>query len=219
MTCAVERSEGELGQGVRPCAIFTFAGVLLFWVITMVLGFIQPGYSHVERAVSELGMVGAPYSLIQRANFVVLGSAMIAFAIAAYRAYPSSGLRHWLAPGLLVLHGLGRMGEGFFAWNPTLPGSLVNSLHTVSGMLAVLTMILIVFALYWMMRGAEVSKKLQWYTLATGALFVFLFVVFGPVGLGPSIPLGLGQRVGFLIWYLWVVIVAGSLSTGAKRSS
>lgn len=199
--------------------MFTLVGVLLFWAITIVLGFLQPGYSHIDRAVSELGMVGAPYGLIQRANFVLLGAGMIAFAIAVHRAFPSSGLRHWFAPGLLVLHGLGRMGEGIFAWNPTLPGSLVNSVHRLSGVLAVLTMILIVFALYSMMKAAEVGKKLQWYTLGTGALFSLLFVVFGPVGLGPSVPLGLGQRAGFLIWYLWVVIVAGSILQGAERST
>ncbi len=68
-----------------------------------------------------------------------------------------------------------------------------------------------------MMRVAGAGRNLRRYTLVTGVIFVFLFVVFGPVGLGPRIPLGLGQRVGFLTWYLWMVIVASSLLKNVER--
>ena len=184
-------------------------------MITFTLGFIEPTYSHLDHAVSALGMVGAPNSVIQRANFILLGFAMFAFAL--HCAIPGSGLRHWFAPGLVLVHGLGRMGEGIFAWNPASPRPSANLLLMVSGMAAVLSMILIVFAIYWMTRTAEVGRKLQRYALATGALFIFMFIVIGRVGLGPRVPLGLGQRVGFLIWYLWVVIVASSLLKDVER--
>jgi hypothetical membrane protein len=220
MTDLSESAGENLKSGVRPYAIFAIVGVFLFWAITFILGFIQPGYSHIDRAISELGMLDAPYSLIQRINFVLLGFAMFAFAFALHRAFPGSGLRHWLAPGLLLVHGLGRMGEGIFAWNPFAgSGSLNNALHNVSSIPGVLSMLFIPFAVYWMMRAARAGQRLQWYTLATGALFFSLFIVIGPVGIGPTVPLGLGQRVGFLIWYLWVVIVAGSMLKDVERSA
>lgn len=163
-------------------------------------------------------MVGAPYGMVQRVNLVLLGFAMFAFGFTLHRAYPGSGFRHWFAPSLMLANGLGRMGEGIFAWTPTSHSLPTNTAHMVSGMVAVLSMILVVFAAYWMMRASGVSRMLQRYTLGTGALFVLMFIVIGPVGLGPRVPLGLGQRAGFLIWFLWVVIVASSLLKDSGRS-
>ncbi len=211
VTATPAASGKDLRPRVRPYAIFTIVGVGLFWVLTMVLGFAQADYSHLERAVSELGMVGAPFGPVQRANFVLLGLAMMAFAVATHRAFAGRGLQHWLAPALLVGHGLGRMGEGIFAWNPGTPDLLVNRLHLVFGIPAVLSMIPSVFAVFWMTGPGAGRRGLRRYTLATGAVFLLLFLVLGPGGPGSAVPLGLGQRIGFLIWYLWVVAVAGRL--------
>lgn len=49
------------------------------------------------------------------------------------------------------------------------------------------------------------------YTLGTAVMFVGLFValVLLARAVGLPIPLGVGQRIGFGVWYLWAVVLAG----------
>ena len=147
---------------IRPSATFAVTAISVFWIVTFVFGFVQPGYSHIEHAVSALGMVGSPYGWIQRANLVLLGLAMFAFAFALHRSSSSFGLF-----ALFLVYGLGRMGEGIVAWDPSPAGAHGNLVHMVSGMLAVMSMILAPFAVSWMMRGAGISLWLFRYTLTT----------------------------------------------------
>ncbi len=49
--------------------------------------------------------------------------------------------------------------------------------------------------------------------MATAVAFVGVFLVLGPLStpVGVDVPLGLGQRVGFGIWYLWALGLAVGL--------
>src|SRR4051794_4591189 len=72
----------------RTLALLAATGPPLFLAITVLAGLIKPGYDVVEQTVSDLA-VGA-HGWIQAANFVVLGAALIAFAILrrGHRAVP-----------------------------------------------------------------------------------------------------------------------------------
>ena len=49
-----------------------------------------------------------------------------------------------------------------------------------------------------------------------GSVFVGLFVLIGPFS-PLSVPTGLGQRAGFLVWYSWFVLVAVEMSKRAQK--
>lgn len=167
-------------------------------------GNLDSDYSRREYAVSVLGSEGAPFELIQRANFVVLGISILALAAATRRAFHGA----LVGPAFLVVHAVGRIGEGAFAWDPSEPASAVSLLHNVFGFAAVISMLAVPAVLY--RRISSHSRGLEIYTLVTAVIFVCLFVAL--VLLAPAFglsPLGLSQRIGFGVWYLWAVALAG----------
>jgi hypothetical membrane protein len=63
----------------RTLTLLAATGPPLFLLVTVLAGLIKPGYDVAQQTVSDLA-VGA-HGWIQAANFVVLGAALIAFAI------------------------------------------------------------------------------------------------------------------------------------------
>ena len=63
----------------RFLAVAAMAGQPLFAALTVLAGLVKPGYDIAEQTVSDLA-VGA-YGWIQTANFLILGVAMMAFAV------------------------------------------------------------------------------------------------------------------------------------------
>jgi hypothetical membrane protein len=82
---------------------------VVFAVVAVVQGLLRPGYSFVAQPVVVL--VAGPNGWVQDLNFVVLGAAMIAYAIGL-----QLGVRppRWamLGPALLVLSGIGPLWAG-----------------------------------------------------------------------------------------------------------
>jgi hypothetical membrane protein len=84
-------------------------GPVVFAVVAVVQGLLRPGYSFVANPV--VALVAGPSGWVQDLNFVVLGAAMIAFAIGL-----QLGVRptRWavLGPGLFALSGIGPLWAG-----------------------------------------------------------------------------------------------------------
>jgi hypothetical membrane protein len=200
------------GGGQRALALGGVVGILVFWTTVLVLGSLDPDYSHAEHAMSLVGSVQAPYSQFGRAAFVLEGLLLAAF---------SAGLYRHLRPGpvgaagvaMIAIHGIGRIGEGAFAWNLLRPDSLTNTLHLVFGVPAVLSMLLAPPLLAWAFRADDRWRWYYPYTATTAVAFVGVFLVLGPLPtpVGVDVSLGLGQRIGFGIWYLWAVGLAVGL--------
>lgn len=180
------------------------AALAFFWVETFVVGFLEAdnGYSHVEHAISLLTLADPPLGLLHRVSFVVLALAALAFAYLVVVWYQKNVWAKRLFVVFLVLHAIGRAAEGFFLWNPDSPGSIPSLLHQSLGMLGVVAMIPIPFLASMIAKGGQASSHLYRASLAFGIIFLGLFVVGVVLSL---LPLGLGQRLGFLIWYGWLV--------------
>lgn len=56
-----------------------FTGMAMFLLVFVVLGFIQPGYSHLEQTTSEL--VIGPFGWIQNLNFLIIAISIFAFGL------------------------------------------------------------------------------------------------------------------------------------------
>lgn len=102
--------------GIHTQRLLALCGMLapiLFTLVVVVLGAITPGYSHVRDVISVLGGTGAPYGVVQDANFVVCGVLLIAYAVGLHRGVAAGRGSRW-GPGVLALAGAGLGGAGFF---------------------------------------------------------------------------------------------------------
>lgn len=200
------------GAGQRTLALGGIVGILAFWTTVLVLGSLDPDYSHVEHAMSLVGSAGAPYSPFGRAAFVLEGLLVAAFSVGLY-SHLRPGPARTAGVAMIAVHGIGRIGEGVFAWNVLQPGGLVNTLHLVFGIPAVLSMLVAPPLLAWAFRADDRWRWYYPYTATTAVAFVGVFFVLGPLPtpVRVDVPLGLGQRVGFGIWYLWAVGLAVGL--------
>lgn len=110
-------------------------GPVVFWITVFVLGTVTPSYSHVSGQISALGAVGAPYQFVQQANFIVLGSAILALAVGLDRRF-RDGWRPWIGVGLIGVFGVGILGAGVFSPNLENMASMSSALHQVASFAA-----------------------------------------------------------------------------------
>jgi hypothetical membrane protein len=115
----------QIGEGTaqvlkpRPLlAALAAAGILgpvVFAVVAVVQGLLRPGYSFVADPV--VALVAGPSGWVQDVNFVVLGAAMIAFAIGLQLGVRP---RRWavVGPGLFALSGIGPLWAGLAGPRP-----------------------------------------------------------------------------------------------------
>jgi hypothetical membrane protein len=187
--------------------------IIVFWVAVFVAGFLAtPAYSHVDHALSTLGLADSPFGVVARSAFVVLGLANLLLA-AYFRkvAAPLDVLARSIVI-LLVVHGVGRIGEGLF---PPLEGAVTGTLHPVFGIPAVLAMPVLPFVFAaWARRSRRV--QLSRVSLVFGVVFVVLMIL----GVAAQVfPLGLGQRAGFALWYVWLIWAFSPYSLQPAQSS
>lgn len=113
------RPVGEgTAQALKPrpvLAALAAAGILgpvVFAVVAVAQGLLRPGYSFVAHPV--VALVAGPSGWVQDLNFVVLGAAMIAFAIGLHLGVRPT---RWAVAGptLFALSGIGPCGPGWRA--------------------------------------------------------------------------------------------------------
>ncbi len=96
-----------------------------------------------------------------------------------------------------------------FSFDLANPTSLTSMLHSLFGVLGFLAMVFVPFVATLSFKRDGKWENLYSYTTATGIVFLLLLLLFIGIlpSFGVSIPSGLGQRIGFGIWYLWMAAV------------
>jgi hypothetical membrane protein len=200
---------------VRKLAWAAIAGQVAFVAAWIVAGALEPGYSHLDQAVSELGARGAAHPLIVNAGLVAMGLAVAALGFALPAALPprrAARVATWLfvAAGLAIVVagvipldcGLSRHScmqqfrAGDLSWH--------EYVHLWASILSQVLLALTPFAVARALWPGPVAP------LAVGAgafgivLGIVAFVLEGVDG----VPDGLVQRIGLAVVHVWVVIVA-----------
>lgn len=179
-----------------------FGGVAFFSVFT-ILGALAPHYSFARDTISALEFT--PLGLAQRANFLIFGLFICAFA---------AGLRRELAPGpgaviiplFQLLSGIGVIGDAVFIHDP---------LHLVCDLIAFNSGLLVLFAFAWRFRRDDQWKGWSAYSLITAILMMALLAAFGAANhLGG--PAGLMEKLAASTRTLWSAILAARLLAGAS---
>ncbi|MDV3292808.1 MAG: DUF998 domain-containing protein [Nitrososphaerales archaeon] len=186
-----------------------------FTVIVIILGLLNPSYSHLSQGISELGAVGAPYAIVQDANFLLTGSLIIAFAVGLQKGI-GDGQGSKIGPVLLALDGgFGAVGAGIFP--------LPSPLHTPLSAIGVISLVI---APPFISR--RLKRDFRWqsyrsYSLATGMVVVMIFLLFLFTGLfvGQDVLepwMGVLQRMLLAPLLVWIEVMAIHLLVISNQS-
>jgi uncharacterized protein DUF998 len=212
----------------RRLAWAALAGQAIFVAAWVVAGALEPGYSHVEHYISELGADDAAHPWIVDGGLVVLGLSFAALAAALHRVLPARTAAR-VAVAAVALHGLGLLVAGLLpldclrtdggacqaAWDAG-DVSWQQTGHLWAGLIARAASLVAVFAL----ARALWPRPAGAFALVCGVVGVGIGIVLTIANLqGPDAAAeGLWQRWSFGALHLGVILaVAGILWTARRQ--
>jgi hypothetical protein len=216
-----ETAEAPPARLARVLAWLALAGQLVFTAAWIVGGALEPGYSHVERAVSELGAGNAQHPWIVNAGLVVLGLSIAALGPAVLTVLPRRRATR-VAAALFALAGVAILVGGLFhmdcgmthqrcldRWHA---GELSwhHDAHLWAGLVFDLAFAATPFAIARSLWPAP-SGLLALGCGVSGLVILALFLGLDRPDLDTA---GLSQRIGLGVVHLWVlIVVVGVLHT------
>lgn len=188
----------------------------LFIVVVLLFGYLQNEYNPVAQTVSELGSPEAPYSTFYNAGIVLVGVLLLLFSRGAYLVL--KGQRGAVSGSVgLGLIGLMNVTGGIFPLHTGQMDDVSTMVHTISGLVMLAAYLYAVPRLNATAR-ALLGRRATYRTLmgcwlvgAAGLLFMMFSQPYGMQGLG--------QRVFYLGFILWIGYFSYSLWKLQKQSS
>lgn len=192
--------------------------VWLFVGVT-IAGSMNPAYSHINQAMSELGAKGSITHIISPLiNNFPLGILFIAFGLCIITTLRNSKLA--ICSGVMVLaHGIGSIFAGFFSCDagcqPASP-SISQIIHNISGFIMFLS--LTIAGWLWVYLG----KKQLGSTFVSWFSFFCMVVALGAALMLPQAVesghyFGLYQRVNYGVSVIWLAALSYFLSQHQKK--
>jgi hypothetical protein len=207
---------------IRGLAIASIAGQLIWLVIAIVGGIIEPGYSEIRDAVSVLGARDAAHPWLFDTGVAIWGASFILVALALILDGPR-GLRGWLGPALIALTGLAQILDGFpFPADCQLTIDTTCHARDVAGELSwrdaahgwtyffgAIALQLSVFAMAWRLHDDERWGRLDRFALCAGVGGIVIFGgLFFVTGNDPDGHYGLVQRFALAAGGFWVLLLS-----------
>ncbi len=191
--------------GLAICGII---GPILFTIVLITLGFLQPGYNHITQYMSELGAVNAPYANIKNTGLFIIGILIVFFSFGIYLELNDKKTKSIiLGSSLVFISGLSFLLIGFFPCDPDcINFSTVGIIH---GYLANTAQLPLIIAPYFLLANFKKNKKwhsIYYCSIVTIILGIISFAVYKSYIFEGYI--GLLQRISFGIPILWVEIIA-----------
>lgn len=224
VTSTVQKAQSKRNPLQSILALCGMLGPVLFTIIVIILGQLQPGYSHVSQTVSALGEVGAANPGLQRANFIFFGMLIIAFSIGLSRGINDErgAKTGYLLLGVFGLVGL--VASGLFPADAggaaiTFSGKAHRAASGIGFISAIVGILLV--------RG-ESKKDARWedlssYSLITGLTAIVLFIAFGSQISSPASPYyeiaGLLQRLFVLTLFQWFFVMGNRLRRVSSKEA
>jgi hypothetical membrane protein len=221
-----EASEAPSRRVARALAWFALAGQALFIASWIVSGALQPGYSHVRSAISELGAGDVLHPWIVNAGLVLVGLSVAALGAALPAVLPrrratrvAAGL--FLAAGaLLLLAGLFHLDCGLSqqrCLDRFRAGDL--SWHSYAHVWLSFGFELVFVATTFAIARALWPAPSGLLALGCGVSGVAILVFFSVVDRPEASTSGLSERIGFGTVHFWATVVAiGILHTTRKET-
>jgi uncharacterized protein DUF998 len=200
----------------RQLAWLAIAGQVAFIATWIAAGALEPGYSAIDQAISELGARNAARPWLMNTGIVILGVSVAALGPCVLAVLPSRPASRIAAAGFLVA-GLvialaaafpidcsltvdkaciARFHAGELSWQ--------TDVHLWSGLAFDIAFVATPFALARVLWPSPIAAA----SVAAGLFGIGFWVVSVAAIDGAGVPDGLGQRLGFIPVHLWVLIVA-----------
>jgi hypothetical membrane protein len=194
--------ESQQNRMIRYLAAAGIFGPVLYTVTWLVLGFLDPTYSHTRDPISNLSAIGAPYALVMTSIILVFALLIVVFAYGLHRGLPSG---FWAGPATLAIAGVGYAGIALAPLNLAGLGD-PNVPHTISASVTVFAMMLAPLFLYPRLRRNPGWKNLSGYSIATTILaLAFAILASLPTFAGWE---GLMQRLVLSVVLVWMIAIA-----------
>lgn len=198
---------------VRYSAIAGIVGPVLYTITWLVLGFLEPNYSHTRDPISNLSAIGASFALVMTIVIVIFAILLVVFAYGLQRGLPPG---FWGGPIALVFAGVGYVGIALAPLNLADPGD-PNVLHMVSATVTVFAMSLAPILTFPRLRRDPIWRNLSGYSIATTVVaFAFMVIASLPTFADWA---GLMQRLVLAAFLVWMVVIASRLYALSSPSS
>lgn len=173
-----------------------YSSAILFWIITIVSGFIHGNYNHFKNVISDLGAIETKSEIFTSTSLILLSVLCILFSIGFYRA--SRTFKISIIPVILSFS----MPLSIF-WAAIFP--LGNEFHSLTGPLPFL-IILGSLLSYLLLKKSQEFSELR--LLSIISFFVMLLILLRfikPFGYQYE---GLIQRFFYLGWSIWTIFTS-----------
>ena len=181
--------------------------VVVFWSTYMIMAGQRPDYSHLTKAISELGSVDAPYKWYWNIlGYIAPGILIAIFGNGLYKGLATKNSSKLPYFGI-VLSGFFMSFSGVFPGDFNDRESLTMLLHTIGSFGSYAFFLLGAFTYPKLMKASPLWKKavvptltFSWFSMLFGG-WAFIF---------PNIP-AVGQRFVFAFYFLWILYTAATL--------
>lgn len=194
---------------IRLSGLGAVVGSVLFVVAFTVAGFLRPGYSPIDQAISDLGI--GPISWLLNVPLVLLGFLLVVMAIGfaqAMRPVMSQGWR-WVCGVLLASIGLAYVTAGIFPETNPIHWAVGQPLFAIGSVFGV------------PLTGLQFLRDRRWhrygvYSLMTSATALVLIILIN-LTLNPNSELaalrvgGLTERVAIIVVLVWYSVIGWRL--------
>jgi hypothetical membrane protein len=196
---------------------FAIAGILaplLYFSMVIILGLLDPNYSHMTKMMSILGGVGGIRGLVFNLGVSLVGVLSILFAVGLHKSI-NQGKGSKIGPILLSIGGIGLIGSGIFhcnlnCANVIVEKNLIGSLHMLSAFIAGMCLSISPFFIFARLKHDPRWKKYRPFTLIVAILAnipgIFLWITLATIRF-PEIE-GLIQRLGLVFTLVWIAIMS-----------
>jgi hypothetical membrane protein len=185
------------------CGIIT---PIIFTILLIIAGLLRSDYSHLTGYVSDLGGIGAPNAFIQRTNFILTGTLIIAFTYGLHQGI-LKGKYSIIGPLLVSIFGLSAIVSGIFSTDLIQRGSLSDTVHSIASGIGSLVAIAGFFIF-----AERLKKDPMWKSYSTISIMIAVAAILvSVIGIGTLNALGmpgLGQRLFMGVLFLWIEVMA-----------
>jgi hypothetical membrane protein len=192
---------------VRWLSFCGFLAPVLLLSLYVAASLLNPGFNHIGRTVSRLGVEGVAHPEVMNSGFIMFGVLMILFPFGLYMRFENSFMAKllWL---MLALCGLGVLLVGVFRVDPLgTPGprSIASILHAVFASMSILSLVV------GMLAAADIFRRYPaWHGFVVPSVFlaavILSLVVLFMAGAVDQWA-GLCERLFYTIAFGWIWVV------------
>jgi len=187
-------------------AVCGIAGPVIYTIVIVVLGSLEPNYSHLSQTMSELGAADARYSIVMNtAGIPLLGILIIAFATGLDRDISANRFSKF-GPAFLAVSGLCLIIIGFFPCDTGDDMTFSGRTHNALAIAATVTMILSLLSFSPRLRVDERWRNYFTYTMCT-VLVTLVFAALYAFHVFESWE-GALQRISMAVPLIWIEVMS-----------